>query len=124
MIVFTDRAPFWTRRTGDRVGVEGIVGEVGGRHLLEDGAGIGPEAVRLPPLHDRQLALPVLRLLAVDLDVETPVENVEGLLLLLVVVSGILLAGKHDDDLLAVLPVDAADDGRAILLEMIHTVLV
>ena len=80
--------------------------------------------MRLPPLHDRQLALPVLRLLAVDLDVETPVENVEGLLLLLVVVSGILLAGKHDDDLLAVLPVDAADDGRAILLEMIHTVLV
>ena len=61
---------------------------------------------------------------AVEVEVELAVEDVEGLLLDLVEVPGVVLAGKHHDELLAVLPVQEVDDDRAEAPKLLGTVMV
>src|SRR5262245_47816216 len=100
-----------------RLLIEGIVVVMGGRDLLEDAA---VKTMKLVPLAGRNkegVADAHRGAGAVLDDLEIAVEELEGLLLLLVEVIGVLLPRQLDDQLLGILPIDAGDDDGAIFAE-------
>src|SRR6185503_17545236 len=97
--------------------VERVVVEVCRGDLLEDRARLRPEGVPHALLDERDVARIERARAALQVEMEYAPEDLEALLLALVVVQRVPLAGRLDDELLAVLAVDAVDDGRLPLRE-------
>src|SRR5690606_3826809 len=90
-------------QTGDLgVLVEGIVVMVGRRHFLEDRAAEGVELVPLVRLHQERVARRQGGAVTVLDNLQIAIEQLEGLLLFLVEVIGVLLARQLHDELLGV----------------------
>src|SRR5262245_64571398 len=109
--VIDDRLPPGAADLVDRlVLVERVVVEVRRGDLLEDRAGLGPELVPDGLLDQLRVARVEDAAPAFDLDVEDPVQDLEGLLFPLVIVRGMALPRKMDDEILVGTSCDALDE--------------
>jgi hypothetical protein len=104
--------------------VERVVVVVCRRDFLEDNARfLCPERMPHSGLYENGIAGVKLVYPTVNLGVEHAIQHLEGLLLLLVEVSGVLLVGKLNHELLAVLAVDAVDQHCAGLAKVLDSIV-
>lgn len=101
-----------------------VVVEMCCRDFLEDTTVVGTKAVPDAGLHQAGLARPHGAQAAFDANFQCAVKNLESFLFALVEVRRMLLARQLNDNFFAVVAVDAVDNYRADLAELLDTVMV
>jgi len=107
-----------------RVAIDRIVVVVRGRDLLEDAAGLGPEAVPDTGQHQQGITGLEQTVPPVELAVEFAPQDMKGLFLAFVEMRGMPLPRQLDQHLLAVFAVDAVDNDNPGIAEGGRSVMV
>src|SRR5262245_48747637 len=104
--------------------IDRVIILMGRRDFLDDAALVGAELMPCAGKYHRGVAGYHAPLLAVDLEEDFPPQHLEGLLLQFVIVVGVRLSGKLNQNLLAIVTVDAVDEDAAGPAEIRYPIMV